>query len=135
MRVVIDTNVFISSFLGKGNPYKIIELWKTGAVTLCLSTDILSEYVEVLERLSLSGEPEIRELLDLFKKSSQVVFTANPEKLSVVDIDPDENMFFECAASLHADYIITGDKAVRRIGKYLQILVLTPREFIDQFDN
>lgn len=133
MRVVIDTNVFISSFLGKGNPYKIIQLWKSGVFTLCLSSDILSEYIEVLERLSLSGEPEIRELLDLFKKPSHVVFTAHPDKLSVVDIDPDDNIFFECATALDADYIISGDRAVQKIGKFLNTKVVSPKSFIEEY--
>jgi len=39
MRVVIDTNVFVSSFFG-GTPRKIIDLWKNRDITLCLSRDI-----------------------------------------------------------------------------------------------
>ena len=38
MRVVVDTNVLISSFFG-GNPKKVIDLWKAGDITLCLSKD------------------------------------------------------------------------------------------------
>ena len=52
MRVVLDTNVFVSSFFG-GNPRAVIDLWKTGSLTLCLSQDILDEYIEVLRRLGL----------------------------------------------------------------------------------
>ncbi len=47
IRVVVDTNVFVSSFFG-GNPRKVMDLWKTGEVTLCLSKPIVGEYVEVL---------------------------------------------------------------------------------------
>lgn len=128
---MVDTNVFISSFLRKGFPYRIIKLWKTGAFTLSLSSDILAEYIDVLERLSLSGEKEVGELLDLFKKSPNVVFTMDPNKLSVVDTDSDDNKFFECAAALNASYIITGDKAVRKINDYAGISVLTPKEFVE----
>ncbi|MEW6201083.1 MAG: putative toxin-antitoxin system toxin component, PIN family, partial [bacterium] len=42
MKVVIDTNVFVSSFFG-GNPRRIIDLWSKGKITLCLSKDILDE--------------------------------------------------------------------------------------------
>ena len=52
MRVVIDTNVFISSFFG-GNPRKIIDLWRKEKITLCLSGDILEEYTKVLKRIGL----------------------------------------------------------------------------------
>ena len=44
IKVVIDTNVFISSFFG-GNPKKIIDLWKKGEIKLCLSREIVNEYV------------------------------------------------------------------------------------------
>jgi uncharacterized protein len=39
MRVVVGTNIFVSSFLG-GNPRKIIDLWEKGEITLCLSKDV-----------------------------------------------------------------------------------------------
>ena len=52
IKVVIDTNVFISSFFG-GNPKKVIDLWKKGEIKLCLSREIVDEYVEVLKRLGL----------------------------------------------------------------------------------
>ena len=52
IKIVLDTNVFVSSFFG-GNPRRIVDLWKTGEVTLCLSKAIIDEYVEVLRRLGL----------------------------------------------------------------------------------
>jgi len=68
IRVVIDTNVFVSSFFG-GNPKKIIDLWKNEEIVLCLSRDVLDEYVDVLQRVGLKDEDEIEELLALFAKS------------------------------------------------------------------
>lgn len=66
MKVVIDTNVFVSSFFG-GNPKKIIDLWKNGFIQLCLSQEILDEYIKVLIRFGLKDEKELEELLSLFK--------------------------------------------------------------------
>jgi len=68
IRVVIDTNVFVSSFFG-GNPKRIIDLWKNEEIVLCLSKDVLDEYVDVLQRVGLKDEDEIEELLALFAKS------------------------------------------------------------------
>ena len=70
-RVVIDTNVFVSSFFG-GNPRRIIDLWKTGKVILCLSRPIIEEYVDVLRRLGLQNEKELDELLSLNKNGYQL---------------------------------------------------------------
>ena len=59
IKLVIDTNIFISSFFNnEGNPRKIIDLWKTGQIILCISEKILEEYAEVLIRLGLEKENE-----------------------------------------------------------------------------
>jgi putative PIN family toxin of toxin-antitoxin system len=94
IRVVVDTNVFISSFFG-GNPRKIIDHWKSGELTFCLSKPIIDEYIEVLRRLELQNEKEIDELLSLFAHGYNVVFTAKTPKLHIVEKDPDDNMFIE----------------------------------------
>jgi putative PIN family toxin of toxin-antitoxin system len=132
MRVVLDTNVFISSFIGTEYPRKIIELWKEGEITLCLSREILAEYVEVLGRLSLSGEREVEEILQLFARNYHSIFTAKTPNLKIVESDPDDNKFFECAVTLKAQTIISGDKAVLKIKNYSGIIILNPKQFLEK---
>ena len=131
IRVVIDTNVFISSFFG-GNPRQIIDLWKNGDVLLCLSPDIVDEYVEVLHRLSLGETGEMQELLKLFAKGYHIVFTHATPEISVVSEDPDDDKFIECAVALDAKYIISGDKALLAVKNYMGIRILSPREFHEE---
>ncbi|MCH7681065.1 putative toxin-antitoxin system toxin component, PIN family [candidate division KSB1 bacterium] len=130
MRVVLDTNVFISSFLGTGTPRKIIDFWKEGKITICLSKEIVDEYVEVLERLGLSGEKGVEEFLQLFARNFHSLFTAKTPNLEIVKNDPDDNKFFECAVALKAQFIISGDKAVLKIENYMGIKILSPKQFI-----
>jgi putative PIN family toxin of toxin-antitoxin system len=132
IRVVVDTNVFISSFFG-GNPRKVIDLWKSGEVTLCLSKPIVDEYIEVLRRLELQNEKEIDELLGLFAHGFHVVFTAKTPELHVVEKDPDDNIFIECAVALKAEFVITGDKALKAIQEYMNIKIVSPKEFLSNF--
>ncbi len=132
IRVVVDTNVFISSFFG-GNPRKIIDLWKSGEITLCLSKPIIDEYIEVLRRLGLGNEKEIEELLSLFAHGFHVVFTAKTPELHIVEEDPDDNMFIECAVALKAKFVVTGDKALRAIKTYMNIIIVSPNEFLKHF--
>ena len=129
MKVVIDTNVFVSSFFG-GNPRRIIDLWKEEKITLCLSKDILDEYIEVLQRIGLRNEDEIQELLSLFAKGFNILFTTKTPKIKVVKDDPDDDRFIECAISLKAEAIITGDKAVEAVGEYMGIKIVTPQQFL-----
>ena len=129
MKAVVDTNVFVSSFFG-GNPRKVIDLWKTGELTLCLSAPIVEEYTAVLIRLGLGGEGELAELLDLFARGTNLSFTAQTPKLAVVAADPGDDKFIECAVALKADAIITGDRALLSIGSYMGIRILTPQELV-----
>ena len=132
MRVVIDTNIFVSSFFG-GNPRKIIDLWKTGKIILCLSKDILDEYVEVLRRLGLEGEGELGELLSLFGRGFNILFTAKTPHIKTVKGDPDDDKFIECAVALKAGVIITGDKALKNTETYREIKIMTPQQFLKDY--
>jgi hypothetical protein len=129
MRVVVDTNVFVSSFFG-GIPRKIVDLWKKGQITLCLSKPIVEEYVEVLRRLGLQDEIELKELVGLFAQGSGVLFSAATPRLKIVDKDPDDNKFIECAVALNAAYVVSGDKGLLGVGAYMRISIVTPRQFI-----
>ena len=131
IRVVVDTNVFVSSFFG-GHPRKIIELWKSGQITLCLSRPIIEEYVKVLRRMGLRKERELAELMRLFAHGFHVLFTASTPNLTVVEKDPDDNKFIECAVALNASYIITGDKALKAIKDYMGVRIMSPRAFLDE---
>jgi len=130
IRVVVDTNVFVSSFLG-GNPGKIIDLWKSGQITICLSQPVFEEYIEVLRRLGLQSEQELEELVGLFARGFHVLYTANTPALHVVDNDPDDNKFIECAVALRAEFIISGDKALTTMKDYMGIKICNPKEFLD----
>lgn len=134
IRVVVDTNVFVSSFFG-GNPRKIIDLWKTGQITLCLSRPIIDEYINVLSRMGLQNERELEELLSLFAHGYHVLFTSKTPNLSIVEKDPDDDKFIECAVALNSKHIISGDKALREIEDYMGIKIKSPKQFLDEYSN
>ena len=131
MKVVIDTNVFISSFLNqKGNPKQIIDLWKKEEITICINKEILQEYMEVLARLGLSSEPEFEELINLFKKKVNMLFFPNTPSIDGVCDDPDDNKFLECASAADAAYIISGDKHLLKLKQFKEIKILNPKDFL-----
>ena len=134
LKVVIDTNVFISSFFG-GVPREIINLWKNGEIVLCLSQEIIEEYLEVLNRLGLTEKSEIENLTRLFTEGYHAIFTAKTPNLEVVKDDPDDNKFLECAVAFGSKIIISGDKHLQQIKKYIDIEILSPRAFMDFHNN
>ena len=130
MKVVIDTNIFVSSFFG-GNPKKIIDLWKNEEITLCLSHAVLDEYIDVLGRIGMKDEGELAELLSLFSEGFNILFTTKTPKIKIVKNDPDDDKFIECAVALKADAVITGDGEVLAIQEYMGIRILPPQEFLE----
>ncbi len=134
MKVVIDTNIFVSSFFG-GNPKKVIDLWKNERITLCLSNAILDEYIDVLRRIGMKDEYELEELLSFFSRGFNILFTTKTPKIKIIKNDPDDDKFIECAAALKADAVITGDREMLAIKEYMGIKILTPQQFLEIHDN
>jgi putative PIN family toxin of toxin-antitoxin system len=136
VKVVIDTNVFVSSFLNpKGTPRQIIDLWKSGLVTLCLCAEILAEYLEVLSRFGLAGEPELRELLHLFKGRQGIDFVVIDNDLRAIEADPADDKFLECALKARAACIVSGDKHLKVLQVYEGVPILSPSEFMTRRRN
>jgi hypothetical protein len=131
VRVVIDTNVFISSLLStEGNPRKVINLWRSERITLCLSKEILAEYFAVLGRFGIADEPEGKELVQLFEKRYNQVFVASPAAVTMIKEDPAENKFLECAVATEAKYIVSGDRHLLSLKIFKGIRILAPTEFL-----
>ncbi len=135
MKVVIGTDVFVSSFLNPlGTPRRIVDLWKTGRIALCLCAEILTEYVEVLDRMGLGGEPELKELLELFKSRVFIDFVVIDEGPVVIQADPADDKFLACAVAAAAVRIVSGDKHLKDLGSYRGIPILAPADFLAEVE-
>ena len=103
-----------------------------GRITICLSNQIIDEYVEVLEKLGLMGEREILEILQLFAHGFNSLFARKTPELEIVEDDPDDNKFFECAVAFTANFIVSGDKKILELEEYIGIKVVSPKQFVDK---
>ena len=56
MRIVLDTNVFVSGVFFGGVPYRILDAWRRGIVTLVVSPTIHHEYRRIGEELAAVHE-------------------------------------------------------------------------------
>lgn len=131
MKVVIDTNVFVSSIFG-GLPRQVAELWFEGRITLCLSEPIVTEYQRVLREIGSVDESEERELIEAFASGEGVLYTGDPPAIEIASSDPDDDKFLECALELEAECVVSGDSDLLELGSYMGIPILTPRELLEQ---
>ena len=58
-------------------------------------------------------------------------YRLDPE-LHILEKDPDDNKFIECAVALKADFIISGDKVLTEVQDYMGIKIVNPKEFLSR---
>jgi putative PIN family toxin of toxin-antitoxin system len=129
LKVVIDTNVLISSIWG-GKPYKIIEMWDQGKILVVVNQDILDEYFVVLNRFHLTEE-DIEDITILFLNPNKTIIADSDLRLNIIKSDPEDNKFLECAKTGNADFIISGDKHLLGIDSFENIKIVTVNDFLN----
>lgn len=130
MKLVLDTNVLVSALLTPhGKPARVLELLRTGQVTLCLDPRILSEYEEVLKNRAFPFDlTDVDLLLDLFRVTA---FYAPIIPLSASIPDPDDAPFIEVAIACRVDVLVTGNKRHFPRNAMKGTPVMTPGEFLE----
>lgn len=128
-RVVLDTNIFVSMVMGR-QVGKINDEWRAGKFILVVSEDIVSEYLDVLQRpkLHLKSRTIATIVNRVYRKAE---FVTPQEKIVVVLADTSDNKFLEAAITGKTDYIVSGDKHLLDLKEYRSIPIITAREFID----
>jgi putative PIN family toxin of toxin-antitoxin system len=130
MRVVIDTNVFISSVLG-GKLGIILNEWKAGKFTLVVSESIAREYLDVISRPKFKiPANEIIDITDYLLKTAE--FVTPLETVNAIEADPSDNKFLEAALQRIALYVVSGDNHLLEIKSFRNIPIITAREFVER---
>lgn len=131
VRVVLDTQVFISSFFG-GVCKRIVDQWKSGQMVLCLSEEIVKEYLRVLSRFWVDPVGMDR-VVHLLKEGDFILRVIPKEKVFVVP--EKENKFLECALAGGARYLISGDRSLLRLKKYQEVQILSPLKALQKMEQ
>ncbi len=135
MRIVIDTNVWVSGLLWRGIPWRLLCLAEKGQVELCTVPSMLVELAEVLsyERL----QPRLEQLgltpskLVAYAMNLASIFEVQvTEGIPIVVADPDDDIFLRCAVVADAAYVVSGDHHLLALGEYAGIPILTIRDFL-----
>ena len=132
LKVVMDTNVFISGVFFSGPPYQILNAWQSGEFELVVSREILDEYRRVGEVLAEEHPGiDLSPILTFVLEHAKVY---KPVKLKEqICEDPDDDKFIACALASGSRVIISGDKHLLNVSGYQGIEVLKPREFADRY--
>ncbi len=130
MKVVIDTNVYVSGVLWNGNESKIVDMCIDGILENHTSIGILSEVERVLSyrKFNLTSE-EIDKLLKIYFSFSRLVSVKT--EIGIKSRDPSDNKILECAIASEVDYIISGDQDLLVMKEVEGIRIISSREFLE----
>jgi putative PIN family toxin of toxin-antitoxin system len=140
LRVVLDTNVFVSSLLStEGTPAQLLNAWREGRYMLVTSPAIIAEVVGVLESPRISKKylirhQDVENLVDVLKTDAVLVPGEAGVKGSVPR-DPRDEMFLACAIDANADCIVSGDRHLLDLQTYRGIPILTVNELAEKLEN
>jgi len=129
VKVILDTNVFISGVFYSGAPNQILNAWRDGKIQLVISHDILREYLRVGEIFADKFPSiDLQPILDLVTIEAELHVV---EDLSErVCSDPDDDKFLACAIASGSKIIVSGDKHLVKVSGFHGIEILKPHEFI-----
>jgi putative PIN family toxin of toxin-antitoxin system len=134
MKVVLDSNIFVSSFFWKGNPRKVFDRVTNGLDELYITDEILQEIAAVMSRKKFDAKTnEIEDYVGIIESYSIKLFPQN--KAEEISRDIDDNKILECGFEGNVDFIITGDDDLLILKKYKNTRIVKPKEYLDILEN
>ncbi len=134
-RIVLDTNCLLASLSRQGSSYPVWKGFQEGRYILCVTTEILEEYEEIIARKTTPSLA--KNVVDLIMKRKNVLRVDTYFHWHLITADPDDNKFVDCAFAANATYIVSDDSHfdVLRDITFPELLVVRLKEFIEQLKN
>ena len=106
-RIVLDTNCLLQAISRRSRFYPIWRDFVQGRYELCVTTEILDEYEEILSRYTspVVGQMVVEAIL----RANNVVRVDAQFRFGLIESDPDDNKFVDCAIVANAEYIVSND--------------------------
>ncbi len=128
MRVVFDTNIYISALVFPGGLaekaiYRVLE----GKDELFISKAILDELLRLLATKFSKDREELARLAVWLSEIAQLV---SPKRKITVLRDEADNRILECAVEAGAEVIVTGDREILDLVQFEGIRILSLREYL-----
>jgi putative PIN family toxin of toxin-antitoxin system len=137
LRVVLDTNIIVSSVLSKtGIPARAMDAWREMKFALVISPAIMAEvratlnYPRIRKKYAL-GDFLIAELTELFELHALWVEGETDVSGSLL-VDQKDEVFLAAAVEAQADLIVSGDHHLLELGAYADIPIITVRQFLER---
>jgi len=129
VKIVIDTNVFVSGLLFGGIPKKVLNLWSRDKVIMCVSADLKAEIFNKLKNKF--------QVSTVFLSTFDIVFESKSDKYlpkKKIDLlkDKKDNFLLELAYEAKAEFLVTGDKELLTLKRFESTEIISPKQFLEK---
>ena len=133
MKIVLDANIFVSSFIGNGNPKAIVKRVSERRDALFITDEIFAELDSVFRKRKFRYPEEIIQyMMAIIKEIGTQITVADSERITTGGCrDKDDNKYLECAAAANADYIVSGDIHLLEMKEYCGIKIVNATEYLE----
>jgi len=131
VRIVLDTNVFISGVFFSGPPFRILQAWRDRRIRIALSEEILQEYQRVAKMLA-AKYPGVNPDSILEMLSVEADLFSPPDSPHPVCQAKADDKFLACALAAGTKTVVSGDRHLLKVNGYRSIQVLKPQEFLQR---
>ena len=131
-RIVLDTNCLLISIPYSSPYHTILTAFLSGAYTLCITNEILLEYEEILTKKM--GKVIASNIVNAILSSRHTLLINPVYRFRLIESDPDDNKFVDCAFAIGADYIVSEDNhfKVLKTLPFPAFNVVTMDEFMER---
>jgi putative PIN family toxin of toxin-antitoxin system len=136
MKIVLDTNIFVSGWLWGGIPARLFKFARTHQIIICASEPILTELENTFSK------PKLQRKLQSLGFTANSLMSGTRELVEIYSISPlnlselrdaNDNMVLATAVAAEAEAIVTGDLDLLVLREYQGIVIVTARDFLDHY--
>lgn len=134
MRIVIDTNIWVSGLLWKGDAWQLLKLVEAGKVELYLAYPMVLELEEVLNYERFQARLQVLNVtpaqLAAYALNLATAIDVSRPHPPIVAVDPDDDIFLVCAVEAQAVYLVTNDRHLLALKSYQGVEIVKVEDFL-----
>jgi uncharacterized protein len=137
LRVVLDTNIFVSSLLVKADvPAQVMDAWRGRRYVLVILPAIIAEMRATLNypriRRKYSSTDEDVDGLSILLQHDALLVPGEADVAGAIPADPTDEKILACALDGRADLIVSGNLHLLDLMQYQGIPILNARQFLER---
>ncbi|HKT17264.1 MAG TPA: putative toxin-antitoxin system toxin component, PIN family [Stellaceae bacterium] len=131
MRIILDTNIFVSILIRPGSSFSSLVDYIDEHATVLYSAETLTELVDVLRREKFAKYTTAKDVAAFVEWIASTGELVTVEEAVIGSRDPKDNKFLALAIAGRADYLVTGDKDLLVLGRIGATPIVAPSDFLN----